>query len=197
MNLLAHAYLSGTSEKILIGNFMADFIHGNQFQHYEPEIIRGIYLHRYIDTYTDAHPTVRQSIRRLQPDFAKFSGIVVDIFYDYFLVNHFLNIAQKPLSPFVAWVYQTLESHREILPGSLQKILPKMIAQNWLEEYGNLEGVRQSLSGISRRSKYAPALDRAVVNLEREHEDFEQDFQRFFPDLQKYVAEQLDKPENE
>ncbi|EAY26394.1 ACP phosphodiesterase, partial [Microscilla marina] len=31
MNFLAHTFLSGKSEEILIGNFIADFLKGNQF----------------------------------------------------------------------------------------------------------------------------------------------------------------------
>ena len=72
MNLLAHIFLSGDADQLLIGNFIADFIKGNRFEHLEPEMIRGIYLHRFIDSYTDRHPLVKQSARRLQPKFGKY-----------------------------------------------------------------------------------------------------------------------------
>ena len=82
MNFLAHTFLSGDSDEILIGNFIADFIKGNQFEDYSATVIDGIFLHRKIDSYTDQHPTVRQSVQRLRPDYGKYSGVIVDIYYD-------------------------------------------------------------------------------------------------------------------
>ena len=56
MNFLAHIYLSGKSDLVKIGNFMADGVHGNKFLELHSEIQKGIVLHRFIDTFTDAHP---------------------------------------------------------------------------------------------------------------------------------------------
>ena len=65
MNYLAHIYLSGNNDFITIGNFIADGIRGNRYKKYPKEIQIGILLHREIDTFTDAHPIVRQSTKRL------------------------------------------------------------------------------------------------------------------------------------
>jgi len=50
---------------MMIGNFIADHIKGNHYKEYSNEIQKGIFLHREIDTYTDTHPIVRKSKRRL------------------------------------------------------------------------------------------------------------------------------------
>ena len=55
MNFLAHLYLSGNNPKIILGNFFADHIVGNKYEHFDDEIIEGIILHRHIDTFTDTH----------------------------------------------------------------------------------------------------------------------------------------------
>ena len=65
MNFLAHIYLSGENEGIIIGNFIADGIKGKKYEIYPHAIQKGILLHRAIDSYTDGHPTVRQSTKRL------------------------------------------------------------------------------------------------------------------------------------
>src|SRR5258708_857949 len=86
MNFLAHVYLSGDHSKVLVGNFIGDFVKGKYLRdRYEPEIAKGIELHRAIDYFTDLHPIVRQSKNRLRPKYNHYSGIIVDIFYDHFL----------------------------------------------------------------------------------------------------------------
>ena len=49
MNILAHLYLSGQNEDVIIGNFIGDFVKGKQIQKYPEEIVKGIRLHREID----------------------------------------------------------------------------------------------------------------------------------------------------
>ena len=56
MNFLAHIFLSCGSEDLLIGNFIADFISNKEVNQYDPEVQKGIQLHREIDSYTDNHP---------------------------------------------------------------------------------------------------------------------------------------------
>ena len=63
MNFLAHIYLSGENENIKIGNFIADAIKGNKYKEYSTEIQQGVLLHRYIDSFTDTHPTVKNKQR--------------------------------------------------------------------------------------------------------------------------------------
>jgi acyl carrier protein phosphodiesterase len=50
MNFLAHIYLSNNDPKIMVGNFIGDFVKGRNFSdRFEPQIARGIALHRLID----------------------------------------------------------------------------------------------------------------------------------------------------
>ena len=59
MNFLAHVYLSGKNDHIRIGNFMADGIHGKNFDAFPADVQKGIRLHREIDSFTDFHPIFR------------------------------------------------------------------------------------------------------------------------------------------
>ena len=65
MNFLAHIYLSGEDQGITIGNFIADGIKGKKYLSYSEDMQKGILLHRSIDSFTDQHPVVRQSTKRL------------------------------------------------------------------------------------------------------------------------------------
>ncbi len=87
MNYLAHLYLSGKSEELLIGNFIADSVKGAEIDKFSTEIKAGIVMHRLIDTYTDSHPIVSESKIRLREKYKKYSGVVVDIFYDHLAIQ--------------------------------------------------------------------------------------------------------------
>ncbi len=193
MNLLAHTALSGNSDKILVGNFIADFIKGNQYKHYEPEIIEGILLHRKIDQFTDQHPMTRRSTARLQTDYGKYAPVLVDIFYDHFLAIHFKELTRRELQTHSEATYRILENHTDILPVSVQSFLPNMIAQNWLFRYYDLGGILKALEGINKRAKFANHLDQAIHNLEHNFEDFQDDFLSFFPDIQHFSEEIIQK----
>ena len=84
MNFLAHLYLSENNTNIMIGNFIADHIKGNNYDGFSEEIQQGVFLHREIDTFTDAHEVVRKSKRRLHERYRHYDGVIIDIFYDYF-----------------------------------------------------------------------------------------------------------------
>jgi len=90
MNFLAHLYLSKDNQNIMIGNFIADAIRGNKFKHFPAEIQKGIILHRHIDTFTDQHPIVRISKRRLHERYGHYDGVIIDLFYDHFFGDRFV-----------------------------------------------------------------------------------------------------------
>ena len=87
MNYLAHVYLSGSDQNIMIGNFIADSIKGSKYLEYPIAIQKGILLHRKIDSFTDHHPSFRNSTKKLHQRYGHYSGIIVDIFYDHFLAK--------------------------------------------------------------------------------------------------------------
>ncbi len=67
MNFLAHLYLSGDDPEIMVGNFIGDFVRGrNVRDQFKTNIALGIELHREIDEFTDSHPVVMESKKRLR-----------------------------------------------------------------------------------------------------------------------------------
>jgi acyl carrier protein phosphodiesterase len=193
MNFLAHAYLSGGDDQIMIGNFIADAVKGNAFNKFPPSIQRGILLHRMIDEYTDNHATFRSSKKRLQDRYDKFSGVIVDIYYDHFLARDWTNYSDEPLGRFVSHAYRVLIGNFSLLPARSKRILPFMVSQNWLEGYANFKDLRQVFKGMSNRVKrYNSGMESAVNDLEERYELFHGDFKLFFPDLKNYVDKKKD-----
>jgi len=191
MNFLAHIYLSGSNEQLMIGNFIADFVKGKKKDDYPDEIRKGIELHRFIDHFTDHHEIVLKSIRSVQHRQEKYSGVVIDILYDHFLAANFREFSGTSLQDFSNNTYKILKENWDVLPEGVHYFLPFMIERNWLLNYATIDGIGNALSGLSRRVKYANRMNEAVKDLQEHYADLESDFRTFFPELKLEVAKKL------
>lgn len=183
MNFLAHIYLSFDNPEITLGNFFADHIRGNKYKHLPNTVQKGILLHREIDTFTDAHPIPKVSSKRLHKNFSHYSRVIVDIFYDHFLAKNWTVYSDVPLDKYVASFYDLLEDNYAILPLGTQRMLPYMMADNWLYNYSNLAGISRVLEGMNRRTKNKSKMNLAIIDLEEHYLDFEKEFTAFFEEL--------------
>lgn len=183
MNFLAHIYLSFGDDEITIGNFIADSIRGNKFSHLPPNIQKGIRLHREIDTFTDAHPIARQSSKRLHANYSHYSRVIVDIFYDHFLASNWDKYSDVSLESFTESFYDMIEAHYPILPMGIKRMMPYMIADNWLLNYGTIKGIGRVLNGMNRRTQNRSKMQFAIIDLEAHYEDFEMEFTSLFEEL--------------
>lgn len=193
MNFLAHIYLSFGDDEITLGNFIADSIRGNKFEHLPARVQQGIVLHRDIDTYTDAHDIPKISSKRLHKNYSHYSRVIVDIFYDHFLAKNWNSYSDTPLDVFVEHFYDLLEGHYEILPDGVKRMMPYMIADNWIYNYSKMEGIGRVLNGMNRRTKNKSKMNFAILDLEEHYEAFESEFTEFFEELiifsrQKYIS---------
>lgn len=191
MNFLAHIYLSGNDKDIIIGNFIADGIRGSSYKIFPEGIQKGILLHREIDTFTDAHPIVRKSTKRLHKKYGHYSGIIVDILYDHFLAKNWVVYSEVPLDEFVENFYNLLSEYHEILPTRIQRMIPYMLADNWLLSYATIPGISKILYQMNFRTKNRSKMNLAVIELEEYYTDFEKEFTDFFTELILFSSKKL------
>jgi acyl carrier protein phosphodiesterase len=188
MNFLAHLYLSGNNPKIMVGNFLGDFVRGrNLLDRYDADVACGIELHRSIDEFTDSHPTVSISKHRLRQKYRHYSPVIVDIFYDHFLAKDWHVYHNENLSDFAQHAYAIIKQHHEILPPEAQHMLPYMINGDWLVNYSKIEGIHKALTGMSRRTRFDSKMDESVGELRDYYSDFQVEFENFFPELKKFA----------
>ena len=195
MNFLAHLYLAGPDplapayDDLVVGNFIADSVPGRQLEQYPAGVQAGIRLHRAIDTFTDAHPVVRQSTARLrQAGYGKYAGVVSDMFFDHFLAGNFAEFSPETLADFTQRLYALLTRRQAEFPARVQHFLPYLTRQNWLLHYAELPGIARSLSGLSRRATPGSRMETAAEELQHNYAAYEADFRAFFPELQAYVV---------
>ena len=191
MNFLAHIYLSGDNEGVTIGNFIADGIKGKKYTKYPIEIQKGILLHRGIDSFTDQHPTVRKSTKRLHKSYGHYSGVIVDILYDHFLAKNWKNYHAQPLDEYVQDFYTMLRKDFEVLPSRIQRMMPYMISDNWLLSYATVSGISKILVQMNYRTKNVSKMNFAVIELEEYYNEFEEEFASFFTELQAFSKNKL------
>jgi len=193
MNFLAHIYLSGENDDLKIGNFVADSIKGKQYLKYPAEIQKGIVLHRAIDSFTDTHPIVSQSVARLFERYGHYSRVIMDVLYDHFLAANWKEYSDVPLKIYTEDFYKLLQVNYEVLPKKVQNFLPYMIADNWLYNYRTIEGIEKILWQMNRRVKHPVKMHLAIEELREFYEEFEAEFKSFFEELQVYVKTEIEK----
>jgi acyl carrier protein phosphodiesterase len=191
MNFLAHIYLSRNNDLLKIGNFMADGIHGNRYLDYPDELQKGILLHRYIDTFTDAHPIYRKSKHRLHYKYVHYSGVIMDIVYDHYLAKNWKDYSNESLEIYADSFYKLLKDNYNILTDRTQKIIPYMIKGNWLLSYASLEGLKMILFQMDYRTKNRANMQEAVVEIKQFYIEFEVEFRLFFEELKKYCEDKI------
>lgn len=170
---------------------MADGIKGKKYLKYSPGIQKGILLHRGIDSYTDAHPVVRQSSKRLHKNYGHYSGVIVDILYDHFLASNWQEYSEVPLADFIDNFYSLLHQHYEVLPMRIKKMMPYMIKDNWLLSYATVEGIGKILYQMNIRTKNRSKMNFAILELESHYSEFQDEFTTFFKDLMAFSANKL------
>lgn len=192
MNFLAHFHLSGENETIAIGNFLGDFIRGTKPEDLAPLLQKGIKLHRFIDEYTDSHPLVKKTNALLLPHFRKYTPVVSDVYFDYFLAHHFKDYSEVSLRDYTHQIYDMMLRHKSEMTQRASRFYDFMIERDIFYEYGNKRGMQHVFNGLASRAKFeSNMLDGVKILTQYESELYEL-FTGFYPDLQKASAAYLE-----
>lgn len=185
MNFLAHLFLSGDNEELMVGNLLEDFIVG-RIEHprnniYNENIKMGILLHRLIDSFTDTNFYVSECKTVLYEKYHKYVSVLVDIYFDHFLSIHWSDYSCEPFPEFCQRVYHSFQINWEIMPEKMKPMIESMIKHDWLKNYGEFWGIERALQGISRRTVYESNMENATEDLKKYYELFDEKFKIFFP----------------
>lgn len=180
--------LSGNDDQLMVGNFMGDFVKGPLLERFPPRLLQGVALHRRIDSYAESHPSFRQSRHRISPDYGLYRGVMVDIFYDFYLVNDWGNWSDESIEDYLTRTRRIVDQHLNSLPTEMQRLVP-IIFEELLPSYGSVEGIRSALSRLSRRISRPNPLLGGEAELLRHYDEMRSDFRIFTPDIFRFVGE--------
>lgn len=183
MNYLAHLFLAEKSDHCLIGSLAGDFVKGPLKGNFPPRMEKGILFHRRLDRFVDEHPLTIEAKEMTSSQYRRYSGIMLDLMNDYFLSKNWESYTTESRTKFIAQVYRILSDHQKILPEKMQGFLPRMIEQNWLEEYRTQEGIIRTLLRVQTRlSRTTPFQEKELrKEIERLSEEWERVFLQLFP----------------
>ena len=189
MNHLAHCFLSFGNEDWLLGNFIGDYVKGNDWGKYPPGVQAGILLHRTIDAFTDSSPHVHRCSARIRPYSKRFSGAANDILFDHLLAINWEKYSNQSIETFAQETYAMLHQRKDEMPEALQVRLPNMIGGNFLQGYGHREGLDfvfgKFMNRLSIPFDQIALLDFFMGNIN----EFNTDFNTFFPELMEKAKE--------
>ncbi|MDF1575986.1 MAG: ACP phosphodiesterase [Bacteroidales bacterium] len=189
MNFLAHTYLSGCNEEIIVGNFMGDYVKGKSYLDYPEQVMKGILIHRDIDSFTDMHQITRISKQRVASRYHKYAGIITDIFYDHFLASLWDNYSNLALRDFVNRTYDLLKRNYKVLPDAIKRWFPTFLENNWMMAYTTVDGIELVLERMSANTSLPDHSAFAVEVLRDQYSLFMDDFLQFFPLIIEFLEE--------
>ncbi|MCE8050909.1 DUF479 domain-containing protein [Halomonas daqingensis] len=178
MNFLAHAWLArGGSDDFLYGNLIADGVKGSDLSAWPAEVALGIRHHRRVDAFVDGHPVVLSARRRAPAEHRRYAGIALDLLWDHFVARELELETQE--SRLVLRSYRVL-SHRPA-PARLERMIPALVAQDWLHRYADFTFTCDAVRGIGNRLSGPNRLAALVPWLEADYGNLQRDFDRLWP----------------
>ena len=157
--------LSGGDDQILVGNFMGDFVKGPLGDRFPERIRQGVTLHRRIDSFASRDELFQCSRRRLDQHYGLYRGVLVDLFYDHFLVMEWSNWSGEPFDRYLARTRSIIEQYRTELPERMQQLVPVIFASiHWRVVRRSSCGIIMACGLISSDScRWCAALQRILL----------------------------------
>ena len=123
MNWLAHILLSEPNVENRLGNLLGDLVKGKDLDGLNCNLRRGVSRHYAIDKFTDNHPIVKISKKRIDKEYSKFAGILIDVFYDYLLAKNWAMYSNAIFADFTAEIYDSFQKYSGDIPPSARQII--------------------------------------------------------------------------
>lgn len=162
---------------------MGDFVHGRPDPALPQSLQRGILLHRAVDSYTDRHPQVLAAKALFMPPWRRYAGIMLDVWFDYYLAREFDTWSALPLDAFSDRLQQRLDSCDAWMSPGLQRFAGWMRQHNAPASYQYTSVIDAVFDGISARLSRSNPLTEALPVLLAQDALLKQHFDAFFPQL--------------
>ncbi|MEP7267081.1 MAG: ACP phosphodiesterase [Saprospiraceae bacterium] len=189
MNHLCHIFLSQDHDDLLFGNFIGDMIHPIEKADLPEMIKKGIKLHYFIDSSIDTHPVYRSGIQLLRATQKKYSPVVIDIFYDFLLMDNWKEYSTLDYKEFRFGIYNKLAMANPFKSDHrLFQRIQNMIQKDFLSSYESSETIPQVFSFLKRRASFENNFDSALQDYHRLYPQLQIQFSEVFPEMIQKVA---------
>ncbi len=187
MNFLAHCHLAWPESGLVAGALEGDYFKGPLRGQLPRDIEAGVALHRAIDAFSDSHPLIADLRRQFPAQLRRYSGILIDLSFDYYLSHQWRRFAPQPLAAFNSEVYRLLQARAgELSPGT-RRMVARLIRYDLLNRYGDWNTIVDSAGHIGQRLRRNNALSHCGPALTGMQPELEQTFSSFYPQLLAFV----------
>ncbi len=190
MNYIAHIQIGAHTQTHLLGNFLGDFVKGSNLAHLPKSLSQGIRLHRSVDVYTDVHPAVKACKQRFPKGLRRLSGVVLDIYFDYLLMQNWPQYSDKSSEQLFEQFYQQLKGNSLSVSQHFDQVATRLIKHRWLDQYQYLPTCFQAMLSIEKRlNNKVQFAQQAKVFIDNNSEFLESSFHQFYPDCLKHAEQ--------
>jgi acyl carrier protein phosphodiesterase len=191
LNFLFHLHLSDDDPDILTGNLMGDFVKGRIGNGYPPRLRVGMELHRRIDSFAQHNLHFQRSRFRIDSRYGLWRGVLVDLFYDHFLVAEWERWSPEPFDAYLMRARRMVETNRRFLPEKMREVVPVIFGE-LIPSYREVEGIGKALVRMATRRVHRPnPLAGGEEELVRHYMGLRDDFDCFMPEVRRFVADFL------
>ncbi|MDA7746416.1 ACP phosphodiesterase, partial [Psychromonas sp.] len=187
MNYLAHLHLASHTNTSFSGNFLGDFVKGDPDGKFPADIVKGIRLHRYVDSFTDKHPQALAAKSLFPQSLRRYAPIALDMFWDHFLASHWTKFHHLALTDFCQFAEQkiVLETAADniLLPERFQRVNTWVWQDRWLESYQRVDNIEYALKRMATRSERMAPLAKTGRVLREQYDLLEGHFFELYRDL--------------
>ncbi len=157
MNFLAHLHIAQHCQSSLLGNLLGDFVKGNPQGKFPQAVVEGIQLHRFVDSFTDHHPTLVNIKPLFDGQSRRFCAIALDMFWDHCLARRWDEFDCAPLADFCHSAERQVKAEmttldEQTIPQRFISVSGHMWQGKWLESYAELDNIEFALMRMSTRS---------------------------------------------
>lgn len=123
--------------------------------------------------------------------FGRYSAVVNDILFDYFLASRFQDYAGLPLKRFSRRFYTALAWNYRHLPERFQGFIWHFILTDRLCRYASLTGIQQSLEIMTRYRGLQIDPAQTPLFMQEHGERLQKIFREFFPELHERCKQSI------
>ncbi|WP_372880378.1 ACP phosphodiesterase [Psychromonas sp.] len=197
MNFLAHLHIAQHNNSSFLGNLLGDFVKGNPLGQFNADIVQGIRLHRFVDSYTDQHELVKLAKPLFSRELRRYAPIALDMFWDHCLARYWQQFHDLSLARFCrqAELQVESESARETntLPPRFSRVSTLIWQQKWLESYAEIENIGYGLERMALRSPRMAPLAFTGEALVAHYDRLTEIFFQLYPDILDKTAGYISK----
>ena len=197
MNFLAHLHIAQNTKTSFVGNFLGDFVKGDPQGKFNDDIVRGIRLHRFVDSYTDQHQLVKSTKPLFRQELRRYSPIALDMFWDHCLAKNWIKFHKLSLANFCQQAQLQIQAEsaleENVLPERFQKVSRLVWQGKWLQSYARIENIQYGLKRMSLRSARMAPLALTGETLVEHYDLLSELFFSLYPDVLQKTKDFIEK----